>query len=285
MTRLTEAPSVAAPPAALREIDDLPGPRGLPFVGNLLQIDKRAHPPAGRGLGAAATGRSSGSSSARARLLVVADHAAIGAVCATGPTASAAPRSSTSIGREMGLPAGRLRRRGRGLAAAAPDGDGRLRPAPPARLLPVAGQGVAPARGALARRPRAAGAPIDLQADLMRFTVDAISGLAFGADVNTLESDDDVIQRHLDKIFPALFRRLLAPLPTWRWWKTRRDRELERSVAAVNRRSTASSRAARARLDADPARRAAPHNLLEAMIVAADDPRLGHHRRARSPAT
>jgi len=38
-------------------------------------------------------------------------------------------------------------------------------------------------------------ATIDLQADLMRFTVDAIAGLAFGADVNTLESDDDVIQR------------------------------------------------------------------------------------------
>ena len=43
----------------------------------------------------------------------------------------------------------------------------------------------------------------------MRFTVDAITGLAFGADVNTLESDGDVIQRHLDKIFPALYRRVL----------------------------------------------------------------------------
>ena len=68
----------------------------------------------------------------------------------------------------------------------------------------------------------------------MRFTVDAISGLAFGADVNTLESDDEVIQRHLDKIFPALFRRLLAPLPTWRWWKSAADRELDRSVVAVS---------------------------------------------------
>ena len=47
---------------------------------------------------------------------------------------------------------------------------------------------------------------IDLQAELMRFTVDAISGLAFGVDVNTLQSNDDVIQRHLDKIFPGRWR-------------------------------------------------------------------------------
>jgi cytochrome P450 len=33
---------------------------------------------------------------------------------------------------------------------------------------------------------------IDLQADLMRYTVDAIAGLAFGADVNTLEAEDAI---------------------------------------------------------------------------------------------
>jgi cytochrome P450 len=63
------------------------------------------------------------------------------------------------------------------------------------------------------QRAADAGAPIDLQGDLMRYTVDTVSGLAFGAEVNTLESDDDVIQRHLDKIFPAIFRRIMAALP------------------------------------------------------------------------
>ncbi|MEO7117089.1 MAG: cytochrome P450, partial [Caldimonas sp.] len=116
---------------------------------------------------------------------------------------------------------------------------------------------------------------IDLQSDLMRFTVDAISGLAFGADVNTLESDEEVIQSHLDKIFPALYRRLLAPLQTWHWWKSAEDRELDRSVIAVGRAIDGFIRDARARLEAEPERRAAPHNLLEAMIVAADDPGSG----------
>ena len=63
--------------------------------------------------------------------------------------------------------------------------------------------------------------------------MDTIAGLAFGVEVNTLESDADVIQRHLDKIFPALYRRMMSPLPVWRWWRSAADRELERSVAAV----------------------------------------------------
>ena len=90
----------------------------------------------------------------------------------------------------------------------------------------------------------------------MRFTVDAISGLAFGADINTLESDDDVIQRHLDKIFPALFRRLLAPLPTWRWWKRPPTASSTAASPRSTWRSTASSpRRARG---SPPIRRAAP---------------------------
>ena len=54
------------------------------------------------------------------------------------------------------------------------------------------------------RRAADAGLPIDLQADLMRYTVDVTAGLAFGTDINTLESDDEVIQQHLDKLLPAL---------------------------------------------------------------------------------
>ena len=108
----------------------------------------------------------------------------------------------------------------------------------------------------------------------MRYTVDTVAGLAFGAEVNTLESDADVIQQHLDKIFPAVFRRMFAAVPTWRWWKSAADRELDRSVAAVAAAIQGFIAAARVRLE-DPARRAAPKNLLEAMIVAADDPQSG----------
>jgi Mg2+/Co2+ transporter CorC len=68
----------------------------------------------------------------------------------------------------------------------------------------------------------------------MRFTVDAISGLAFGRDINTLESGDDVIQRHLDKVLPAIFRRAFSRIPTWRYFKTERDRQLDHSIGVIH---------------------------------------------------
>lgn len=50
----------------------------------------------------------------------------------------------------------------------------------------------------------------------MRVTVDTIAGLAFGSRVDTLSSDEDVIQRHLDKIFPTLFGCIFEPFAMWR---------------------------------------------------------------------
>jgi cytochrome P450 len=116
---------------------------------------------------------------------------------------------------------------------------------------------------------------IDLQADLMRYTVDTIAGLAFGAEVNTLQSDEDVIQKHLNQIFPAVFRRIFAPLPIWRYVPSAADRQLRRSVSEVNAAVDVFVAEARVRLQADPSRRLQPHNLLEAMLVAADEPGSG----------
>jgi hypothetical protein len=42
---------------------------------------------------------------------------------------------------------------------------------------------------------------VDVQQDLMRYTVDVTTNLAFGYDMNTLENEGDVIQGHLEKIF------------------------------------------------------------------------------------
>ena len=116
-----------------------------------------------------------------------------------------------------------------------------------------------------------AGTEIDLQADLMRYTVDVVAGLAFGTDVNTLESDADVIQRHLNMIFPALGRRVLSPFPYWRYFKRPADRALERSVREVRAAIETFVAAAKERLREEPARRERPGNLLEAMIVAAEE--------------
>jgi len=105
--------------------------------------------------------------------------------------------------------------------------------------------------------------------------VDTIAGLAFGAEVNTLQSDEDVIQKHLNRIFPAVFKRIFAPFPTWRWWPSADDRSLVQSVAAVNAAVDGFITQARARMQADPSLCTQPGNLLEAMLAAADEPGSG----------
>ncbi|MEO8081910.1 MAG: cytochrome P450 [Caldimonas sp.] len=272
MTVEAEA-ALAAKPPVLREIADLPGPRGWPLVGNLFQIDKpRMHAQVEdwvREYGPFLRFRLGSRP-----MLVVADHAAMAAVLRDRPDGFRRTPRLEQVGNELGLAGGvfgaegdRWRRQRRMVMAGF---DPRHLKAYFPALVKVTGR----LEGRWRRAARA-GATIDLQSDLMRFTVDAISGLAFGSEINTLESDEEVIQRHLDKIFPAMFDRLLAPLPTWRWWKSAAVRDLDRSVAAVNTAIEGFIAQARTRLDAEPGRREAPANLLEAMLVAAGDEHSG----------
>jgi cytochrome P450 len=247
---------------------DVPGPRPVPFFGNALQIQlssmHRQLERWGREYGPVYRFRLG-----RRNLLVISDHALIGTALRDRPERFRRPLLSGRIMRELGFDEGlffangEVWQRQRRMVMAGFD-PGHVRAYFPA-LLKVAGR----LRG---RWQKAADArtPIDLQADLMRFTVDAISGLAFGADVNTLESDDDVIQRHLNQIFPALARRTFAPFPWWRYVRLPADRRLERTVLEVKAAIERFIAEARARLVADPGLRERPQNLLEAMIVAAD---------------
>ncbi|MEP7298307.1 MAG: cytochrome P450 [Burkholderiales bacterium] len=254
---------------ALREITDLPGPSGaLPIVGHLFRIRrKRLHQSV------EAWGREFGSffhfRLGSRTLLVISDAEALGAALRDRPDGFRRTRLMETIGQEMGLTPG--------VFAANGDAWKRQRRMVMAGFDPTHVKAYFPAllkvtqrlRGRWLKAAQSATA-LELQSELMRFTVDAISGLAFGADVNTLESDDEVIQRHLDKIFPALYRRLFSLIPWWRIVRSPADRRLERSVAEVNTAIAGFIAQARERLTADPARRADPPNLLEAMIVAAD---------------
>ena len=115
-----------------------------------------------------------------------------------------------------------------------------------------------------------AGAVLDIADELKRFTVDSTTMLVLGHDVDTIGGDDDVIQRKLEHVFPALNRRLFALLPTWRWFRTRADRRLDRAVSDLRVWLRRLLEEARERLAADPVRAAHPENFLEAMIVARD---------------
>jgi cytochrome P450/nitrite reductase/ring-hydroxylating ferredoxin subunit len=115
-----------------------------------------------------------------------------------------------------------------------------------------------------------AGATLDIADELKRFTVDSTTLLVLGHDVDTIGGDEDVIQRKLEHVFPALNRRLFAIFATWRWFRTPRDRRLDRAVAELRVWFRQLLEEARARVAADPARASAPENFLESMIAARD---------------
>lgn len=126
--------------------------------------------------------------------------------------------------------------------------------------------------GRLHRRWAAAaeqGRTVDMARDLVRFTVDVTTALAFGEDPNTIESDGDTIQDHLALIFPALMQRINAPLPTWRWLKLPKDRRLDRSVAVIKAHIDRLIAQARRRMHDHPA--PTPRNALESLLAARDE--------------
>ena len=253
---------------ALRDVATLPGPRGWPLVGNLFQVSRRqVH----RNVEAWARhyGPLFRIRLGRGTLLVVTDHEAIGTVLRDRPDGYRRTRLMEKIGLEMNLAPGvfasngEVWRRQRRMVMAGFD------PGHVKAYFPSLVKVTQRLRGRWQRAAQA-GRTIDLQPELMRFTVDAISGLAFGVDVNTIESDDEIIQQHLDKIFPMAYRRMFALVPWWRILRSCADRRVERSVAEVNAAIDGFIRQARARIAADPARRERPPNLLEAMIISAD---------------
>ncbi|MGR9090988.1 MAG: cytochrome P450, partial [Gammaproteobacteria bacterium] len=113
-----------------------------------------------------------------------------------------------------------------------------------------------------------AGQSVDLCRDVMRYTVDITTQLAFGVNVNTLETDGPVIQQQLDKVFPMLGRRINAPFPYWRYFRLARDRELDTALANIRETVNGFIADCRQRMADEPELFAAPGNFLEAIIAA-----------------
>lgn len=254
----------------LRQIKNLPGPRAWPLVGNALQIKvSRIHrdmeqwclrygPLFRVYLG-------------RRPLLVVANHATVSALLRDRPDGFRRPSVTALISSELGglpnifMAEGAAWRNQRRMVMAG--------------FAPKAIREYFPALVKVGLRLRqrwseaaAQHASIDLSADLKRYTVDVIAGLAFGQDVNTLESGDNVIQQHLDRILPGISRRSLSAVPYWRYFKLPQDRRLDQSSAALRQAVYSLIDQARQRMQHNPHAGDKPANLLEALIAAADQP-------------
>jgi cytochrome P450 len=250
---------------ALRSLNELPGPRGLPLLGNAFDLKPRELHRLLAGW-ADQYGPLFVFRVATTRILTVADAETIQQLLRDRPDRFRRWRKIEDIAidiRADGLftAEGEKWRRQRKFIMHALNA-GHVREFIP-RFEQVAGR--------LRRRWwRAAlsGTSFDALADLMRLTVDVTSGLAFGRDINTLEEKKDPIQIHLDKMFPAIARRQTAIFPYWRYIQLPEDREVATAVKEVGKFIDSLIAETRARLAANPALRAQPRNLLEALVAA-----------------
>ena len=254
---------------ALRRLAELPGPRALPLLGNLHQVDfrrlhltmekwARQHGPVYRVK--LPTGA----------VLVVAEPDLIGKVLRARPDTFRRPSILAEVTAELG---GRS-----GLFDAEGDAWRNQRRMVMQAFAPQAVKAYFPALVEVARRLRRrweahadAGHAIDLGADLRLYSVDIVAGLAFGTDVNTIEMGEHPIQQNLNVILKGVAHRSLIPFPYWRYVKMPADRRLERSVIVLRDAVIDLVAQARERMRLEPSRSANPPNMLEAMLLAASE--------------
>ena len=109
---------------------------------------------------------------------------------------------------------------------------------------------------------------IDVHKEMTYYTVDMTTKIAFGYDTKTLLQSGDVIQNHLEKIFPTINRRIILPFPIWRYLKTKKDKEFERALSQVQLTVQKLIDEARKRIEDDPNKE--PDNFLEALLMDPD---------------
>ncbi|MCW5611849.1 MAG: cytochrome P450 [Rubrivivax sp.] len=268
-TTLHRVPARAALPAeaTTRKIADLPSPPGLPWIGNAHQVrPSTLHLTLERWF--AELGGPYAMRLGPRRVVVMANAGALQTALRSRPEQFRRSSPIESVFAEMGAngvfsvegPAWNAQRR---LVMQA--------------LSPAQLRGFHPTLMAITRRllkrwseSAAAGRVVEMTDDLTRYTVDVTTALAFGEDPNTLESDGDVIQRHLAQVFPTIMRRVNAPFPWWRHVRLPADRRFDASMAAVHAHVRGLIERARERLKSEPA--TAPRNVLEAMLVQAVSP-------------
>ncbi len=251
---------------ATRTIADLPGPRGLPLLGNAVQLI----PPARVHLKAELWARRYGSmvrvSVGRREMVGIADAATINQILRDRPGGYRRWAEQCSVFDEI-APTGLFGAEGtewktqRRLVITALN----------TNHIHRYYEAVRTCTERLHARLKAAaqsGAWLNITEELTSFTVDVTSWLALGHDLNTLERRDDELQRHFRVVMQTIARRLSAPFPYWRHFKLPVNRRAERSIVAVNQAIRRFVAEARERMDREPALYEEPQNMLEAMIAA-----------------
>lgn len=115
-----------------------------------------------------------------------------------------------------------------------------------------------------------AGNEIDIQQDFLRFTVDVTTSIAFGIQMNTIEENGGVIQDHLEKIFPMIFKRINDPIPFYKLVKGKKTKEFDLALREIHLFIDEIITKGKERIKNHPELMENPGNVLEAILVAAE---------------
>jgi len=108
---------------------------------------------------------------------------------------------------------------------------------------------------------------VDTQKELVRYTIDITTAIAFGYKLDTLNHQEDDFQKHLELIFPMVNERITAPIALWRIYKQKKDRALDNSLKAIEEIIHQFIKEAKERLAISPKLKDNPSNFLEALLV------------------
>ncbi len=254
--------------AVTRTVDDLPGPRPLPLIGNLHQLEaSRGHLILEEW--SARYGSTYQLRMGSTRVVATADPALIADALRSRPEALRRNANIDRILAEVGV---------RGVFNAEGDAWRPQRKLSTAALAQRHLRQLYPSIRTVAARLKTrwqksatGGETLDIVEDLKRFTVDVTMLIAFGHDANTVGRADDVIQREIEVILPVLNRRTFAFFPTWRYIQTPSDRRFNRAFVKLRAWLDGLLAETRTRLKAEPERAQKPSNFIEAMITAVDE--------------
>ena len=108
---------------------------------------------------------------------------------------------------------------------------------------------------------------VDIIQDFISFTIDVTTEIAFGYKLNTIQNKEDSFQNHLEIIFPMINDRITAPFPIWRIFPKTKDKQLKKSLKAIENIIHQFIKDAKYRLTQNEELRNNPSNFLEALLV------------------
>ncbi len=113
----------------------------------------------------------------------------------------------------------------------------------------------------------ASGSEFDLLEEFKCYTVDVTTWLAFGEDVNSIESSSSRLETCLKAIFPTLNKRVTSPVPMWRFFPSKADKAFDSSIREVKILIKGFIYNQKRRLLENPELADKPENMLQVMLT------------------